>query len=88
MLDDHDFDENGGVTMQWRATIAIFPHSTGSGQEADRKAAGAEEGERYFYYEAQEFRDAVKMAECFASGIKSHPAVWDAPIMGVHRLDK
>lgn len=73
--------------MYWRITIAIYPHSTGAGQEADRKAAGAEDGLRYFCVEAQDFRDAAKMAKCYSAGIKSHPAVWEAPIMGVCQYD-
>ena len=73
--------------MRWRITIAVYPHSTGNGQDADRKAAGAEDGDRYFYIDADNFRDAAKMAGCYSEAIKSHPAVWEAPIMGVHRCD-
>jgi hypothetical protein len=73
--------------VRWRITIATWPHSTGNGKEADRKAAGVMDGDRYFYVEAEEFRDAVKMAECYSEGIASHPAVWRAPIMGVHRYE-
>jgi hypothetical protein len=31
--------------MRWRIAIATWPHSTGNGQDADRKAAGAEAAE-------------------------------------------
>jgi len=72
---------------RWRITIHIAPHSTGNGQEADRKAAGAEDGDRYFYVDAQNFDEAAKMAHCYSEGVKSHPMVWEAPIMGVHRYD-
>lgn len=67
---------------RWRITIQAWPHSTGNGQDADQKAAG--DRERYFYVNAESIRDAMKMAECFAQGMEHNPAVWHAPIMGVH----
>jgi hypothetical protein len=73
--------------MRWRITIAVYPHSTGNGAEADKKAAGAEDGDHYFYVHADDFSTAAKMAECFSDGVASHPAVWKAPIMGVHRQE-
>jgi len=74
------------MNMRWRITIAIYPHSSGNGQDADRKAAGAEDGDRYFYVEANDFKEASRMAECYSEGVKANPAVWEAPIMGVHRV--
>ena len=73
--------------MRWRIIIAVYPHSTDKGQDADKKAAGAEDGDKYFYVNAGDFDDVVKMARCFSEGIESHPAVWKAPIMGVHRYE-
>lgn len=73
--------------MRWRISIATYAYSTGNGSEADKKAAGAEDGDRYFYVDAQDFREAVKMAGCYSEAIKSHPAVWEAPIMGVNRYE-
>lgn len=67
---------------RWRITIEAWPHSTGAGQEADQKAAG--DREHYFYVDAENIRDAMKMAECFAQGMERNPAVWKAPILGVH----
>ena len=67
---------------RWRITIRAWPHSTGNGQEADQKAAG--DPEHYFYVDANNIREAMKMAECFAHGMERNPAVWQAPIMGVH----
>lgn len=74
--------------MRWRITIAVWPHSTGNGTASDKKAAGAEDGDRYFYVEAEDFRDASRLAFAYSEGVKSHPAVWQAPIMGVHRHDQ
>ncbi len=71
--------------FRWRITVTIYPHSTGNGQEADLKAAGGADGDRYFYVDADSFEEAVKMATCCARGVEAHPAVWKAPIMGVHR---
>ncbi len=71
--------------MRWTITIAVCPHSTGNGQDADQKAAGAEDGDRHFYVDADDFDEAAKYARCFSEGIESHPMVWKAPVMGVHR---
>lgn len=68
--------------LRWRITIEAWPHSTGAGAEADQKAAGARE--QYFYADADDFTEATKLARCFADGVKANPAVWMAPIMGVH----
>lgn len=74
--------------MRWRISIAIYAHSTGNGAEADKKAAGADEGDIYFYVDAQDFKEASKMAQCFSDGVRANPAVWEAPIMGVHRYEE
>lgn len=67
---------------RWRITIEVWPHSTGAGQEADQKAAG--DRTNYFYVDAQDIADAMKMARCYAEGLERNPAVWRAPIRGVH----
>lgn len=67
---------------RWRIIIESWPHSTGKGQDADQKAAG--EREVYFYVDADDIRDAMKMARCFAEGMECNPAVWRAPITAVH----
>ena len=58
--------------MRWRITIVIYPHSTGNGQEADRKAAGTDGGDHYFYVDAEDFKEAVKMASCYVAALQSH----------------
>jgi hypothetical protein len=68
---------------RWRITIEPHPFSSGKGAEADRKAAGADEGSHHFYVDAGDIREAMKMAQCFAEGMKRNPAVWEAPIIGV-----
>lgn len=67
---------------RWRITIEVWPHSTGGGKEADQKAAG--DSPRYFYVDAEDFEAVCLMARCFAEGIRTNPAVWHAPIRGVH----
>ena len=67
---------------RWRITIQVWPYSTGRGADEDQKAAG--ERVRYFYVNAHDIRDAMKMAQCFAEGIETSPAVWKAPIYGVN----
>ena len=68
--------------MRWQITIEAWPHSTGAGAEADQKAAG--ERTHYFYVDADDIHVAMKMARCFAEGMERNPAVWCAPIYGVH----
>jgi hypothetical protein len=67
---------------RWRITIVVWPHSTGKGREADQEAAGDREQE--FWVDALDIEDAMRMARCFAEGLERNPAVWQAPIMGVH----
>ena len=70
--------------MRWKIAIEAWPHSTGNGNEADKKAAGADEGAHYFYVDADDIHEAMKMARCLAKGIERNPAVWKAPIFGVY----
>ena len=70
--------------MRWRIIIAVWPHSTGNGRESDLEAAGVKDGDLYFYVDAEDFAEAAKMAHCYSEGVRSHPAVWKAPIKGVH----
>lgn len=65
---------------RWRISIEVYPFSG-----ADPKAAGSEDGPHNFYVDANDIREAMKMAECFQQGMKRNPAVWEAPILGVHR---
>lgn len=68
---------------RWQITIEAWPHSTGKGHELDQQAAG--DREQYFYVDALNIEDAMRLAHCFQAGIAANPAVWLAPIMGVHR---
>lgn len=70
--------------MRWRIAIEVWPHSSGKGQEADQKTAG--DRELYFYADAEDIDAAIRCARCFAEGIRANPAVWMAPIVGVHRV--
>ena len=67
---------------RWRITIEARPYSTGKGAVADQEAAG--DRVHYFYTDAGSIDDAMKQARCFAEGMKRNPAVWMAPILGVH----
>lgn len=69
--------------MRWRITIELWPHSTGNGAEADQKAVG--DREHYYYVDAYDISEALKFAHAFSDGACLSPAVWKAPIMGVHR---
>lgn len=70
--------------MRWKIAVEAWPHSTGNGDEADKKAAGADEGAHFFYVDAGDIDEAMRMARCFAEGIERNPAVWKAPILGVY----
>lgn len=67
--------------MRWRIQIEAWPHSTGAGQRADQAVAG--ERTHFFYVDAYDITEAMKMARCFAEGMERNPAVWRAPIYGV-----
>lgn len=67
---------------RWRITVEAWPFSTGKGRDADQKAAG--DRTHYFYVNADDIEEAMKMARCFSEGMKRNPAVWMAPIFGVH----
>lgn len=67
---------------RWRIAIEARPHSTGNGNEADQKLAG--DRIAYFYVDAGDISDAVKMARCFSQGMQHNPMVWEAVIVGVH----
>jgi len=68
--------------VRWQITIEAWPHSTGNGADADQALAG--ERAHYFYVDAEDIGEAMKMARCFAEGMERNPAVWRAPIYGVH----
>lgn len=66
---------------RWEIHIEAWPHSTGKGADADQAAAG--ERNHYFYVYAEDIGEALKMAQCFAEGMESSPAVWRAPIVAI-----
>lgn len=70
------------MSERWAITIDVWPYSTGAGQQADQERAG--ERRQHFYVDADSIRDAIKMADCCAEGIKRNPAVWQARIAGVY----
>jgi hypothetical protein len=72
--------------MRWRITIEAWPHSTGKGQENDQAAAG--DRVRYFYTDADDMREAYKLAQAYSEGVQSHDMVWRAPITCITQWDK
>jgi hypothetical protein len=63
--------------------IAIWPYSTGAGQEEDQKRAG--ERMAIFSVIADDFEKACAAAKLIVTGIKTNPAVWMAPIFSIER---
>lgn len=63
---------------RWKIEIQIMPFSG-----ACPKAAGAADGNPYFYVDAENMRGAMKAAEHVQMGIKANPAVWEAPIIAI-----
>lgn len=72
--------------MRWEITIEAWPYSTGKGADNDQKAAG--ERVRRFYVYAEDMREAYKLAQAYSEGVRSHDAVWEAPIMGIMRIEQ
>lgn len=66
---------------RWKITIEAWPHSTGNGQEADQKLAG-DRSKDYVVY-AIDAKAALEFAEAIASGVRSNPMVWRAPIVAL-----
>jgi hypothetical protein len=62
----------------WRATIEVWPHSTGNGREADQAACGPRR--REITFNAESARDALRLAELVSEGIRTNPMVWQAPV--------
>lgn len=60
----------------WKVTIEAWPFST-----FDQSLAG--ERSRNYVVRAVDIGDALKAAEHIATGIRSNPAVWRAPITSI-----
>lgn len=72
--------------MRWRVTIEVYPRTADRGVKVDQEAAG--DRVQYFYVDARDIDEALKMAHCFSYGVGTNPAVGDAPVVGVHRYDR
>jgi hypothetical protein len=70
--------------MQWKVTIEAWPHFTGQGREADQAKAG--QRVQTYRVGAVDIRRALLCAEHIASGMRSNPMVWQAPIMAIERV--
>jgi hypothetical protein len=66
------------MSDRWRITIEAWPHSTGNGQDEDQKLAG----ERIQHYTVRgvSIDEALEAAKHIATGMRSNPMVWRAPI--------
>lgn len=67
----------------WDVSIEVWPHSTGKGADEDQKAAGARA--RTIRVKADSIGIALRLAQLFADGVKTNPAVWQVPIMRIAR---
>lgn len=72
------------VSDRWHIVIEAWPHSTGNGKEADQALAG--ERIQYYYVDAEDIKAALKLGLCIAGGMKSNPAVWEAPITSIAKV--
>jgi hypothetical protein len=72
------------MSQRWRIIIEAWPHSTSKGSDEDRKAVGGPV--HYFEVTASNFDQACLLANCIAMGMQSSPAIWQAPITGIHTI--
>lgn len=68
---------------RWRATIQVWPHSSGKGGEADQKAAG--ERVQTIEFTASGIDDAIAKVKLYQRGVEANPMVWQAPIYKIER---
>lgn len=66
---------------RWQIFIEVWPHSTGHGQSADQAAAG--DRQQSYEVQAENISDALVLAKHIVEGIRSNPAVWEAPITSI-----
>ncbi len=67
----------------WRATVAVWPHSSGKGADVDQAFCG--DRLQYLDFLAEDIDDALRVVKGFVRGIETNPAVWQAPIIGLAR---
>lgn len=70
--------------MKWKITLVVMPYSTGNGKDADQKAAGNRD--QSVIVECDDIKQALRFAETFVRGVKTNPAVWEAPIYAIERV--
>ena len=70
--------------MQWKVTIEAWPHFTGNGRDADQAKAG--DRVQTYRVDAESIAGALRCAQHIASGMRSNPMVWRAPIMAIERV--
>ena len=63
------------------ATVTVHPYSTHDGGKLDRAACGPEK--QQIQLTAETIRQALAIAEIFASGIKTNPRVWMATVVSL-----
>jgi hypothetical protein len=65
----------------WQIKIEAWPHSSGNGADKDQAACGWREKE--FVVRADDFDAAHTLAKAIVAGVRSNPAVWQAPITSI-----
>jgi hypothetical protein len=68
---------------RFAARIEIYPHSSGKGQDRDQELAGNRLND--FDFDADNMREASRIAELIADGIETNPAVWQANVVRLER---
>lgn len=67
--------------FKWRATIHVWPHSSGRGADIDQKEAG--ERVQTVEVSADRIDAALAMVNLYRRGIETNPMVWQAVIYGL-----
>ncbi len=66
----------------WKATVRVWPFSTGDGEQSDRDAVGGKEHVA-IYVEGDDIKRALHEAELYASGVRSNPRVWKCDVVAL-----
>jgi hypothetical protein len=71
------------MSFRWQITIEAWPYATGRGRAADQKDCGGRE--HVFQVVAHDMAGAFDRAQLLASGMRTNPAMWQAPITKIER---
>lgn len=66
---------------RWIVTVRVWPHSTGSGREADQAAVGEER--QTVIVKAEDIEGALSQAKLYLAGVRTNPMVWKTFVSSV-----